>query len=289
MSSDPTQTKRDDEHAAHLDMSRDMSYGDYLGLPTLLSAQNPVTGEHDEMLFIIQHQTTELWLKQVIHELTAVRDLVQEDKLSPAFKMMARVARIFEILDQAWTALATLTPNEYLRFRDKLGKSSGFQSYQYRAVEFLAGNKNAVMVRPHAHVPDVKAFLDDLLQAPSLYDEAQRLLARRGFAIDEGHLQRDLTKPYAANGSVEAAWSAVYGDVETHWDLYELAEKLVDFEHIFRNWRFAHATTVERIIGLKTGTGGTSGVGYLKRMLEVQLFPELWSIRTSMAAATHAL
>ena len=278
----PDDNKRAYDHQAHWDMSRDMSYGDYLGLGDLLRAQRPLTEEHNELLFIVQHQTTELWLKLVIHELTGVRDLVRDDRLSPAFKMMARVARIFDNLDQAWTILATLTPNEYLLFRDSLGKSSGFQSHQYRAVEFLAGNKNARMLRPHAHVPDIHGFLQALLEAPSLYDEAQRLLAKRGLPVDPDHLHRDLTKPYAAHPSVEAAWAAVYRDVDTHWDLYELAEKLVDFEHVFRNWRFAHATTVERIIGHKTGTGGTSGVQYLKKMLDVRLFPELWTIRTSL-------
>lgn len=280
----PDEPKRDEENSAHWDMSRDMSYGDYLSLPPLLSAQHPVTSEHDELLFIIQHQTTELWLKQVIHEMSAVRDLVRADRLPPAFKMMARVARIFAVLDQAWSILATLTPNEYLKFRDALGKSSGFQSYQYRAVEFLAGNKHENLLRPHAHVPEIHGFLQQLLKAPSLYDEAQRLLAKRGLAVDAAHLERDLAQPYAAHLSVEAAWQAVYADVDTHWDLYELAEKLVDFEHVFRNWRFAHATTVERIIGLKQGTGGTTGVSYLKKMLDVRLFPELWSIRTSMRA-----
>ncbi|MEM1400080.1 MAG: tryptophan 2,3-dioxygenase [Pseudomonadota bacterium] len=263
-------------------MSADMSYGDYLRMDDLLHAQRPITQSHDEMLFIIQHQTTELWMKQVIHELLAVREAIKQDQLSPAFKMMARVARIFAILDHAWSALSTLTPSEYLQFRDQLGRSSGFQSHQYRAIEFLAGNKNKVMLRPHAHVDEVHVFLSDLLRAPSLYDEAQRLLSRRGLAIESEHLNRDLTQPYSGHPSVEEAWGTVYRDVDRHWDLYELAEKLVDFEHVFRNWRFAHVTTVERIIGHKKGTGGTAGVSYLTRMLDVKLFPELWSMRTEL-------
>ena len=267
---------------AHLSMQDEMSYGDYLGLDRLLSSQTPITGHHDEPLFIIQHQTTELWLKLIIHELKAARVALAEDDLGRAEKMMARVARIFLQLIQAWDVLATLTPSEYLEFRDSLGKSSGFQSHQYRAVEFLLGNKNPVMLRPHAHVAERLAILEELIAQPSLYDEAQRLLARRGFGIAPRHLERDLAQPYAANRTVQDAWLAVYRAPEEHWDLYQLAEKLVDFEHAFRSWRFAHLTTVARIIGFKRGTGGTSGVGYLETVLKVRLFPELWDVRTEL-------
>lgn len=265
---------------AHLSMAGEMSYGDYLSLDQLLTAQHPVSDHHDEPLFIIQHQTTELWLKLILHELKGAREAIDADRLGQAEKRMSRVARIFLQLIQAWDVLATLTPSEYMEFRHLLGKSSGFQSHQYRAVEFILGNKNEAMLLPHAHRPDLHAILDGLLREPSLYDAVQRLLARRGFAVAPAHLQRDLTKPYAADVSVEDAWLAVYRDVDTHWDLYHLAEKLVDFEQAFRNWRFAHMTTVARIIGFRRGTGGTSGVNYLESMLKVRLFPELWDVRT---------
>lgn len=280
---------KDHDHAhgaamegAHLSMSGEMGYGEYLGLDRVLTAQEPLTGHHDEPLFIIQHQTTELWLKLILHELGGARAALARDELGAAEKMMSRVARVFLQLIQAWDVLATLTPSEYLEFRDRLGKSSGFQSHQYRAVEFALGNKNPVLMRPHAHHPARHAFLDAHLRAPSLYDEAQRVLARRGLAVDEGHLARDLTRPYEAHPSVEEAWLAVYRDPRAHWDLYQLAEKLVDFEQAFRSWRFAHLTTVARIIGHKRGTGGTSGVGYLEAVLKVRLFPELWDVRTRL-------
>ena len=267
---------------AHLSMEGEMGYGEYLGLDRVLTAQEPLTGHHDEPLFIIQHQTTELWLKLILHELTGARAALAAGDLAPAEKMMSRVARIFTQLIGAWDVLATLTPSEYVEFRDRLGKSSGFQSHQYRAVEFALGNKNPVLMRPHAHHPARHAFLAAWLESPSLYDEAQRVLARRGLPVDPEHLHRDLTGPYRADPSVEAAWLAVYEDPATHWDLYQLAEKLVDFEHAFRQWRFAHLTTVSRIIGGKRGTGGTSGVGYLEAVLKVRLFPELWDVRTSL-------
>ena len=265
---------------AHLSMEGEMGYGEYLGLDRVLSAQEPLTDHHDEPLFIIQHQTTELWLKLILHELSGARAALAADDLGAAEKMMSRVARVFTQMIGAWDVLATLTPAEYVEFRDRLGKSSGFQSHQYRAVEFGLGNKNPVLMRPHAHHPARHAFLRAWLESPSLYDEAQRVLARRGLPVDEAHLGRDLTRPYAAHPSVEAAWLAAYRDPATHWDLYQLAEKLVDFEHAFRQWRFAHLTTVARIIGMKRGTGGTSGVGYLEAVLKVRLFPELWDLRT---------
>ena len=265
---------------AHLSMAGEMSYGDYLSLDQVLSAQHPVSDHHDEPLFIIQHQTSELWLKLILHELKGARAAIAADRLGQAEKMMTRVARIFVQLIQAWDVLSTLTPAEYMEFRDRLGKSSGFQSHQYRAVEFILGNKNATMLRPHEHRPEIHAGLAVLMNEPSLYDVAQQLLVRRGFAILTAHLTRDLTRPYTSDASVEEAWLAIYRDVETHWDLYHLAEKLVDFEQAFRNWRFAHMTTVARIIGYRRGTGGTSGVNYLESVLKVRLFPELWDVRT---------
>jgi tryptophan 2,3-dioxygenase len=270
------------ESGAHVDFRGEMSYGDYLALDRILDAQNRLSDNHNEMLFIIQHQTTELWMKLVIHELKAAIGQIRRDELQPAFKMLARVSRIMAQLIQAWDVLSTLTPSEYLVFREKLGHSSGFQSYQYRTIEFLLGNKNASFMALHGHRSDISAPLDAVLRAPSLYDEAIRLLARRGFAIDAGALERDWTQPYAANPSVEAAWIAVYRDTASHWDLYELAEELVDLEDFFRQWRFRHVTTVERVIGFKRGTGGTAGVAYLRKLLDIRLFPELWDLRTAL-------
>lgn len=259
-----------------------MSYGDYLQLDRLLTAQKPLSSAHDELLFIIQHQTSELWMKLAIHEIRATRRRIADDDLQPAFKMLSRVARIFEQLNSAWDVLRSMTPSEYTSFRDDLGSSSGFQSHQYRLIEFLAGNKNASQLRPHEHAPAVHAELADALRGPSLYDETMKLLARRGFAIDEAVIARDFASRHEPNESVRAAWRTIYRDPPGHWELYELAEKLIDFEDYFRRWRFNHVTTVERVIGFKRGTGGTSGVAYLKRMLEVVLFPELWQVRTEL-------
>jgi tryptophan 2,3-dioxygenase len=267
---------------ARLDFAGQMSYGDYLQLDRVLGAQRPLSADHNEMLFLVQHQASELWMKLVIHELTAARDHVKSDDLQPAFKMLSRVARIMAQLNQSWDVLSTLTPAEYSAFRGSLGSSSGFQSYQYRMIEFLLGNKSALQLKPHSHRPDLHAPLEALWRAPSIYDEAVRVLARRGFAIDPKCVERDWTSLHPFDESVCDAWVAVYRDPAAHWDLYELAEKLVDLEDAFRQWRFRHATTVERIIGLKRGTGGTSGVGYLRRMLEVVLFPELWRARTAI-------
>ncbi len=267
---------------AHVDFSGEMSYGDYLGLDQLLAVQRPRSGQHDEMLFIVQHQTTELWMKLILHELGAARDRVRADDLQPAFKMLARVGRIMTQLIQAWDVLSTLTPSEYTAFRGALGRASGFQSYQFRLIEFMLGNKQTAMIDPHRHRADLAAALEAELIAPSIYDEAIRLLARRDFAIAPAALERDFSLPYAANPSVEAAWTAVYRDPERHWDLYELGEELVDLEDFFRQWRFRHVTTVERIIGFKTGTGGTAGVAYLRKLLDVRLFPELWDLRTQL-------
>ena len=267
---------------AHVDFTGKMSYGDYLSLDGLLDAQHPRSTCHDEMLFIVQHQTTELWMKLVLHELFAARAKLQTDELGPAFKMIARVGAIMEQLIQAWNVLSTLTPSEYTQFRASLGRSSGFQSYQYRGLEFLLGNKSAALLEPHRHRPDLYAWLEGLLDAPSFYDEAIRVLARRGLPIDPEVLSRDFRLPYVAHPSVEAAWAEVYRNTERYFDLYELAEKLVDVEDTIRQWRFRHVTTVERVIGFKRGTGGTAGVSYLRGMLEVRLFPELWDLRTQL-------
>jgi tryptophan 2,3-dioxygenase len=259
-----------------------MSYGDYLHLDEVLGAQRPLTGAHDEMLFIVQHQVSELWMRLAIHEIDAARKAVAGDALQPAFKMLSRVARIFEQLNNAWDVLRTMTPSEYTRFRGELGQSSGFQSWQYRQIEFMLGNRNRAMLRPHAHRADILALLEAELSRPSLYDEALRLLARNGIAMPRAALERDVSDAYEMSDGVVAAWRLVYEAPERYWALYELAEKLVDFEDYFRRWRFNHVTTVERVIGFKRGTGGTSGVSYLKRMLEVELFPELWRVRTAL-------
>jgi len=267
---------------ARLDFSGAMSYGDYLQLDQVLGAQRPRSRDHNEMLFIVQHQASELWMKLVIHELAAARDHVRSDDLQPAFKMLARVSRIMAQLVQSWDVLATLTPAEYSSFRDALGASSGFQSFQYRMIEFLLGNKDAARMEPHRHRPELYAALEALNRSPSLYDEAIRVLARRGFTIDPECVERDWSALHAYNESVCQAWVQVYRSTAEHWDLYELAEKLVDLEDAFRQWRFRHATTVERVIGMKRGTGGTSGVNYLRRVIEVELFPELWRARTAL-------
>ena len=272
----------DDPHGAHTDFSGAMSYGDYLQLDTLLSAQKPLSDRHDELLFIIIHQATELWMKLAIHELRAAREQISAARLPPAFKGLARVSRIQAQLIQSWDVLSTLTPADYSSFRAQLGQSSGFQSYQYRQIEFILGNKQAGMLAPHRHRGDLHEALEAELRSPTLYDEAIRLLARRGFAIDKAVLERDVTQPYAGDDSVRAAWLAVYRGTEKHWDLYELAEELVDLEDWFQQWRFRHVTTVQRIIGLKPGTGGTAGVAYLRKALEIRFFPELWDVRTEI-------
>ncbi len=259
-----------------------MSYGDYLRLDAVLGAQAPLSSAHDEMLFIVQHQTSELWMKLALHELAAACAAIRADALQPATKMLARVSRIFEQLNGAWDVLRTMTPSEYTTFRPALGQSSGFQSHQYRAIEFVLGNRNAAMLRPHAHRPEATAALEAILAAPSLYDEVLRLLARRGFAIGADAGRSDWRTTRAADPEVRESWAAIYRAPAVHWPLYELAEKLVDLEDYFRRWRFNHVTTVERIIGLKGGTGGTGGVSYLRRMLAVVLFPELWDVRTDL-------
>ena len=270
------------EEKAQLDFSRDMSYGDYLQLGAILDAQKPLSPAHDELLFIVQHQTSELWMKLMLHELSAARSNIAADDLNPAFKQLARVSRIMEQLVHAWDVLATMTPPEYSAIRPYLGHSSGFQSFQYRCIEFSLGNKNAAMLKPHAHNPERLAMVQAAYEAPSLYDEALRLLARRGLAVPASHTQRDWTQPYEASDAVEQAWLQVYRSPTQHWDLYQLAEELTDLEDAFRLWRFRHVTTVERIIGFKRGTGGTGGVSYLRKMLDVVLFPEIWKLRTDL-------
>ena len=267
---------------ALLDFSQAMSYGDYLHLDALLNAQQPRSPDHNEMLFIVQHQTSELWMKLMLHELHAAMACVASDDLPTAFKMLARVSRIMEQLVHAWDVLATMTPPEYSAIRPYLANSSGFQSWQYRCIEFALGNKNAAMLQPHAHRPDLLAQVQAAYEAPSLYDQALRLLARRGLPVPASHLERDWTQPHITSDAVEQAWLAVYRDPKHHWDLYQLGEALIDLEDAFRLWRFRHVTTVERIIGFKRGTGGTSGVGYLRKMLDVVLFPEIWKLRTDL-------
>jgi tryptophan 2,3-dioxygenase len=269
-------------HDALLDFSKEMSYGDYLHLDQVLAAQHPLSPDHNEMLFIVQHQTSELWMKLMLHELEAAIDRIARDELGTAFKMLARVSRIMEQLVHAWDVLATMTPPEYSAIRPYLARSSGFQSWQYRSIEFRLGNKNAAMLKPHAHAPARLAEVEAAYRAPSLYDEALRLLARRGLAVPATHTERDWKQPYAASAEVEQAWLAVYRAPQTHWDLYQLGEELTDLEDAFRLWRFRHVTTVERVIGFKRGTGGTGGVSYLRKMLDVVLFPEIWSLRTSL-------
>jgi tryptophan 2,3-dioxygenase len=269
-------------HGAQMDFSNKMSYGDYLGLDHILNAQHPLSPNHNEMLFIVQHQTSELWMKLMLHELRAVRVHMRAGDLPPAFKMLARVARIMDQLVHAWDVLATMTPPEYTAIRPYLGASSGFQSHQYREIEFILGNKNANMLAVHGSAPDAHQLLEEALRTPSLYDEAIQLLARNGLPISAERLAADCTQPTVADESVKAAWLQVYGDTARYWGLYELAEKLVDLETAFRFWRFRHVTTVERIIGFKTGTGGTAGVSYLRKMLDVVLFPELFALRTEL-------
>ncbi len=268
--------------AAKVDFRADMSYGDYLHLDAVLNAQQLRSGTHDEMLFIVQHQVSELWMKLMLHELRAAIEAVAADRLQPAFKTLARVSKIMEQLVHAWDVLATMTPPEYSAMRPSLASSSGFQSWQYRMIEFMLGNKNAAMLKPHSHRPDLLALVQAAHDAPSLYDEALRLLARRGLPVPASHLQRDWARPYVASEAVAQAWLVVYRDPQSHWDLYQLGEELTDLEDTFRLWRFRHVTTVERVIGFKRGTGGTGGVSYLRKMLDVVLFPEIWKLRTDL-------
>ena len=280
---EPRDRKPDDPMAGiHWNLDRSMSYGQYLQLDKVLTAQKPLSGQHDEMLFIVIHQASELWMKLCLHELSATRAQIRADDLEPAFKMLSRVARAQAQLIQSWDVLGTMTPADYMRFRDSLGQSSGFQSWQYRLLEFMLGNKDAKLIEVHSSDPPNHALLGRELATPSLYDETLRLLKRRGFDIPPERVERDWTQSYVAHPEVEAAWLAIYRDSNAHWDLYELAEKLVDLEYRLQQWRFAHMKTVERIIGFKRGTGGSAGVGYLEHVLKRGFFPELISLRTSI-------
>lgn len=267
------------QEGAKLHFDDAMSYGDYLHLDPILTAQHPRSNAHDEMLFIIQHQTSELWMRLAIHELTRARAALNAEDMAPAFKMLTRVARIFDQLNGAWDVLRTMTPSEYTQFREDLGPSSGFQSYQYRMIEFMLGNRNPNMLKPHAHLPEIHGALEAELNRPSLYDDAVGLLFRHLDGEGSAPPAPDLRAPHVAQDEIRARWQVVYENVSEHWPLYELAEKLVDLEDYFRRWRFNHVTTVERVIGFKRGTGGTAGVSYLRRMLDVELFPELWQVR----------
>lgn len=270
------------EKGIHTNFKEKMTYGDYLQLDTLLSSQKRLSDHHDEMLFIIIHHVSELWLKLIIHETQAAIRAIQQGELQASFKMLARVSKIQSQIIQAWDVLSTLTPAEYMEFRDKLGNASGFQSYQYRLVEFVLGYKTPFILKIYEKDPEVHQLLQDAYHAPGLYDVAIQALAKNGFSINPDILQRDFSKTYEKDDSVEQAWMTVYKNIDSHWDLYQLAEKLVDIEDWFQQWRFRHMKTVERIIGHKIGTGGSSGVGYLKNVLDHYFFPELWEIRTKL-------
>ncbi len=273
---------REVEESIHTDFSNNQSYSEYLSLNSILNAQHPVSSEHDEMLFIIIHQASELWMKLIGCELQQAISYIKQDELSPAFKVMARVKQVLNQLMQSWNILSTMTPVDYLKFRDQLGHASGFQSYNYRKMEFLLGNKNTKSIEVFSHLDDVYSDLNDILSNPGLYDEVIALLHKKGFAIDNAQLSRDVTTPYRANQSVEQAWLEVYTLPDKHFKLYELAEKLMDIEDAFQQWRFRHLYTVQRIIGFKTGTGGSSGVPFLKKALDISFFPEILSVRNQL-------
>ncbi len=270
------------ESSIHTDFKNNMTYGEYLSLDQILSGQNRLSDHHDEMLFIIIHQVSELWMKLILHELKGAIEAIENNELSSAFKMLARVSKTQTQIIQAWDVLSTLTPSEYMEFRDSLGQASGFQSYQYRMIEFSLGYKTPHVLKIYEKDEVLHAQLKIAYQKPGIYDVAIKALSRAGLPIDQGVLQRDVTKTYEKNDSVLQAWLTVYRNVDTYWDLYELAEKLVDIEDWLQQWRFRHMKTVERIIGFKQGTGGSSGVGYLKKVLDHRFFPELWDIRTAL-------
>jgi len=276
--------KRPLDPGLKLDLAGSLTYSEYLHLGELLDAQQPRSSpeHHDEMLFIIQHQTSELWMKLLIHELSAVVEHVRADRLEPSFKILARVGHIQRMLFEQWSVLETLTPNEYLAFRDALGPSSGFQSYQYRAVEFLLGNKDDQTIKPFRHQPEIHQRLVVLLQAPSVYDEFLRHLARRGHAVPPERVERDFSEPYQKHPAVVEVFRHIYEDTDHHWDAYEMCEKLLDVEERFQLWRFRHMKTVQRIIGFKAGTGGSSGVAFLRKAMDYSFFPELWDVRTEL-------
>jgi tryptophan 2,3-dioxygenase len=264
------------------DFKESMTYGEYLHLDKLLTAQDGTSGHHDETLFIIIHQVSELWMKLILHELRSAIKHIDADDLQPAFKQLARVSKIQSQIIQGWDVLATMTPAEYMEFRDDLGNASGFQSYQYRMIEFALGYKTKHVLKIYEKDEILHKELLEAFQKPGLYDATIQKLHRSGFAIDEDVLNRDVTTVYESNQSVREAWKTVYREVEAHWELYQLAEKLVDIEDWLQQWRFRHMKTVERIIGFKQGTGGSSGVNYLKKVLDQYFFPELWEIRTDI-------
>lgn len=272
----------DSEKNIHTDFKNNMTYGEYLKLENILSNQNRLSDHHDEMLFIIIHQTSELWMKLILHEMNSAIESIQNDDLSSSFKRLARVSRIQAQIIQSWDVLSTLTPSEYIEFRDSLGQASGFQSYQYRMIEFALGYKTNHILKIYEKDQELHSQLKTAFEAPSIYDVSIKALAKAGFEINPEILSRDYSTPYKEDESVRKAWIEVYRNVEKYWDLYELAEKLVDIEDSISTWRFRHMKTVERIIGNKVGTGGSSGVNYLKRVIDQRFFPELWDIRTEL-------
>ncbi len=286
MSDDHTAGKRALEDGIQQDFSRSMSYGDYLRLDLLLAAQQPQSDppQHDELLFIVQHQTSELWLKLMVHELRSARDLLAADELAPALKRMARVKHIQRTLTDQWSVLATMTPSEYAQIRPFLATSSGFQSAQYREVEFLLGNKDADMVKVFGHDPAAQSALRELLGEPSLYDEFLRFLHRAGYAVPPALLDRDWSQPYRLSPALVDTIAGVYAAPAEHWGVYETCEELVDIEDNFQQWRFRHLQVVQRTIGHKTGTGGSSGVDFLRRALDLTFFPELFEVRSRIGA-----
>lgn len=270
------------EKGIHTDFKNDMTYGEYLELDQLLSSQKLLSNHHDEMLFIIIHQVSELWMKLILHELKSAITAIQQNKMQPAFKMLSRVTKIQTQIIQAWDVLSTMTPSEYLEFRDKLGKASGFQSYQYRLIEFALGYKTKHILKIYEKDKALSVLLDEAFKAPSIYDVSIQALAREGLPINKELLTRDFSITYGGDESVAAAWKEVYLNVDKYWDLYQLGEKLVDIEDWLQQWRFRHMKTVERIIGFKVGTGGSSGVNYLRKVLDHRFFPELWDLRTNL-------
>lgn len=279
---EPGKAYNPETEGAEMRFADKMSYGDYLGLTQILNAQAPLSDASDELLFIIQHQTSELWMKLMLHELNAAREAIEDDHMPQAMKLLARVSRIMEQLNSAWDVLRTMTPSDYTQFRDALGMSSGFQSLQYRLIEYALGNRNTAMIRPHEHDPQGVALLNAELARPSLYQVVLAFARRQGLDVPEDAIAEPSSAPHREVPEIMALWQKVYRDPAAHWALYEVGEKLVDLEDYFRRWRFNHVTTVERVIGFKRGTGGTGGVTYLKRMLEVELFPELWHVRTAL-------
>ena len=282
MATDSKNIDRRDVGEETIHWDQDLSYSGYLSLDALLECQTARTDSHDEILFMIIHQASELWMKLCIHEISGAMREVKNDNLGAAFKMLARVSRIQAQLRHSWAVLSTMTPSDYLSFRDALGQSSGFQSFQYREIEYALGNKNAALVEVHRSNPKRYEHLQQVLNAPSFYDLCLQHLSRQGFSIPDDYLQRDWSQPYVPSAAVEAAWAEVYASTDEHWQQYELAEKLVDLEHEFQMWRFSHMKTVERIIGYRKGTGGTSGVAFLEKALSLRFFPELWTVRTEL-------